>query len=800
MFVPVKWLKDYIDIEDYDIRKLADKLNETGSHVESIESVDKGVEKVVVGRIEEIEKHPDADKLIITKIDIGEEELLQIVTGANNVKEGDLVPVALVGAKLPGGIKIKKGKLRGVESFGMLCSAAELGYSDSVIPKLYRDGIHILQENYEIGKDIREVFGLNEEIIEFEITPNRPDCLSILGMARELGATIEQKIKYPDMEVKEEEDDIKDYFNELIVEDKDLCNAYYARVIKDVKVEESPLWLQTRLMEAGMRPLNNIVDITNYVMLELGQPLHAFDLDKLEDKKIIVKRAENGDVFKTLDDVERKLDDSMLMINDGKNQIAIAGVMGGLDSEVTEDTKTILLESASFNPKSVRLTSKKLGLRTEASTRFEKGLDPNLAKIAGDRVCELIEEINAGKVVKGNFFEYGQLPEPKEIRVKLEKIDDLIGQKIDRDRILNMLNYLEIESKIEGEEVISNIPTFRTDISIPVDIIEEIARIYGFDNIETKPLSGVITRGRKSCIRNKQDWAKDLLTSMGLNEIMTYSFVSPSQFDKLNISENSVMRKYVKIRNPLGEDYSVMRTTLLGNMMDVLVRNSRYGIPSIGVYEIGNIFIPNEIPVKTIPKEKRVLSIGMYGDGDFFTMKGIIDELLEKMGIEGYEYVREENNPTFHPGRAASIVCENYYLGEFGEVHPDVQENYGLKNRVYMAELDFNRLFFLKGGVHKYKPLAKYPSISRDIALLVDKEIMVKEIEKIIRENGGELVKRVELFDVYEGDQIDNDKKSVAYSIEYNSEEKTLTDEELTPIHQKVLDALEKELDAHLRT
>lgn len=800
MFVPVNWMKEYIDTDGYDMRELADKLNESGSHVESIENVDKGVTKVVVGKIEKIEKHPDADKLVITRINIGEDELLQIVTGAPNVSEGDTVPVALVGSKLPIGMKIKKGKLRGVESNGMLCSYEELGYPDSVIPKEYRDGVLLIQDDVELGADIRDVLGMDDEVIEFEITPNRPDCLSIVGMARETGAAIERKIEYPSTEIENEEGDIKDYFNGLEVEDKDLCEAYYARVVKDVKIGESPLWIQTRLMEAGMRPINNIVDITNYVMLELGQPLHAFDLDNLADKKIVVKRASDGDKFKTLDDTERTLDSSMLMINDGKEQIAIAGVMGGLDSEVTPETKNILIESACFSAKSVRLTSKKLGLRTEASSRFEKGLDANLAKMAGDRVCALIEEIGAGTVVGGYMSAEGNMPEEKEVKVRIEKINDLIGQDIGEEKILNILNYLEIESEKSGDSIVSKVPTFRRDISIPEDIIEEIARMYGFDNIEAKPLTGVIKRGRKSCIRNKQDWAKNALTSMGLNEIMTYSFVSPSQFDKLNISESSVLRNYVKIKNPLGEDYSVMRTTLMGNTMDVLVRNSRYGVPSIFTYEIGNIFIPNELPVETLPKERRILSMGMYGEGDFFTMKGVIDELFQMMGIENYEYVREENNPTFHPGRAASIVCENYYLGVFGEVHPDVQENYDLKQRAYLAEFDFNRMFFLKGGTKKYRPLPKYPSITRDIALIVDREVMVKDIERVIKENGGALVKNIEMFDIYEGDQIEEGKKSIAYSIQYNSDERTLTDEEVVPVHKKVVDALEKELDAHLRS
>lgn len=800
MLVPVKWMKDYIDIEGIDIRELADKLNATGSHVEAIENVDKGTEKVVVGKILEIERHPDADKLVVTQIDIGEEEPVQIVTGASNVNVGDYIPVALVGAKLPGGIKIKKGKLRGVPSHGMLCSAEELGYADSVIPKNQKDGIYILDKEYELGTDVRDIFNIKEEVIEFEITPNRPDCLSIVGMARETGATIGKGISTPDTKIAEEVDAIEDYFNGLEVEDKDLAKVYYARVVKDVNVGQSPLWLQTRLMEAGVRPINNVVDVTNYVMLELGQPLHAFDLDNLAGKKIVVKRSENGAKFKTLDDVERSLDDSMLMINDENGPVAIAGVMGGLDSEVTESTKAILVESACFDAKSVRLTSKKLGLRTEASTRFEKGLDPNLARVAGDRVCKLIEEIGAGKVVSGYCEVKGELPEETTIRTSLEKLDKIIGQEIDRDRVLDILKYLEIESVIEDGYIISRVPTFRGDMALDVDVIEEVARIYGFANIENKPLEGVISRGRKTCKRNMQDKVKNMLSSMGLNEIMTYSFISPSLYDKLNISENSIMRNFVKIRNPLGEDYSIMRTTLMGNTMDVLSRNSRYGVPGIFAYEIGNVFIPREVPVETLPKEKKMLSIGMYGEGDFFVLKGVIDELLQRVGVKNYEHVREENNPTFHPGRTASIICENFLIGVFGEVHPDVTETYGIKSRCYLAELDFDMIFYLADSTKKYKPLAKYPSITRDIALIADKEVLVKDIEKVIKEKGGKLVTEVKLFDVYEGDQIEEGKKSIAYSIKYNSEEKTLTDEEVVPVHQKVLDALEQELNIYLRS
>lgn len=800
MLVPVKWMKQYVNIDDIEIRELADKLNSSGSHVEAIEKVDKGVEKVVVGKILQIEKHPDADKLVITKIDVGEEEAIQIVTGANNISEGDYVPVALVGAKLPDGLKIKKGKLRGVPSNGMLCSADELGIDDSVVPKEQKDGIYILDGEYELGLDIRDVMNLSEEVIEFEITPNRPDCFSIVGMARETGASIGRRISMPSVELKSEEGNIVDYFSGITVEDKELCKRYYARVIKDVKIGPSPMWMQTNLMEAGIRPTNNIVDITNYVMVELGQPLHAFDLDSLNGKQIVVGRATDGMTFKTLDGVERKLDSSMLLIKDGSGPVAIAGIMGGLDSEVTEETTSILIESANFDSKNVRLTSKKLGLRTEASSKFEKGLDPNISKLACERVCNLIEELGAGTVVSGLFDESAELPSEKEIRVSIDKINGLIGKEISEDRILSILNDLEIQSTVEGRDVVSKIPTFRGDIAIDVDIVEEIARVYGFENIESKPLEGILSRGKKTCKRNFEGDLKDFLVGMGLYEVMTYSFISPKVYDKLRIGESSVLRNYITLRNPLGEDYSIMRTTLMGNTLDVLARNYKHGVEDMMTYEIGNTFVPNELPVKTLPKEKKILSIGMYGaERDFFELKGVVENLLSYMGINHAEFVREENNPSFHPGRTACIICEDYLLGTIGEIHPEVLENYEIKERAYIAELDFDRLFYLSDMTKKYRSLPKYPAISRDIALLADEDMPVGDIDRVIRENGGKLVEEVKLFDVYVGDQIEKGKKSIAYSIVYRSEEKTLTDEEILPTHEKILSELESKLNISLR-
>lgn len=799
MLVPVKWLKEYVDI-DVDSRELADKLTMSGSHVDSIESVDKGIEKVVVGKILEINKHPNADKLVITIIDVGNEKI-QIVTGANNIKVGDYIPVALVGAKLPGGVKIKKGKLRGVESNGMLCSAQELGINENVVPKENKDGIFILDKEYKLGQDIKEAIGLYGEIIDFEITPNRPDCLSIIGMARETAATLDKKVKYPNIEINNQVDNIKDYLEEIVVEDNDLCKRYYTKVIKDVKIEQSPLWMQRRLMEAGIRPINNIVDVTNYVMLEIGQPIHAFDLDKLSGKKIVVRKAKENEKITTLDGVERVLDPSMLVIADANKPVAVAGVMGGENSEVTKETKRILIESANFNGRSVRLTSRKISLRTEASAKYEKDLDPSLSDIACNRVCQLIEKIGAGTVVDGFIDINAEKQIKRTLELSPEKVNRLLGTDIEINEMVKILNALELESKPKGDKIIVNLPSFRRDLNIEADLIEEIGRIYGFDKIVSKPLVGTLTKAEKSIIRQIEDKAKIILTGMGLNEITTYSFISPKQFDKLNISAESIKRKFVEIRNPLGEDYSVMRTTLIGNMLEVMTRNYKHGVGKAWAYEIGNTFVPKEIPVKVLPYENRVLSIGMYGgECDFFTLKGMVNTLFDSLGIRDYEYIREQNDPTFHPGRTATIIVGNHIIGVIGEIHPDVLENFGIKERVYVAELNFELLALNTRLERKYSPLPKYPAVTRDIALVVDENTMVKEIEKIIFDNGKKIVESIKLFDVYKGGQIEKGKKSVAYSITYRSHEKTLTDEDVAKVHDKIVEKLLEGLNATLRS
>ncbi|GFN36048.1 phenylalanine--tRNA ligase subunit beta [Tepidimicrobium xylanilyticum] len=797
MLLPVKWLKEYVNI-DVDSRILADELTLSGSHVESIISLDRGLEKIVVGKIEKIEKHENADKLLIVNANVGD-ETLQIVTGATNLKVGDYVPVALIGAKLPNGLYIEKTSFRGVESYGMLCSLKELGYDDSVIPKHQRDGIFVLDEEYPLGTPIAKILGLYGEIIELEITPNRPDCLSIVGMAREAAATFNKKLELPTVKVRDEIEDIKNYVESIEI-DEELCNRYYTRVIKDIRIEESPLWLQIHLMEAGVRPINNIVDVTNYVMLEFGQPLHAFDLDKLSHKKILVRRAKEGEKIITIDGQERILNPDNLLITDGENPLGIAGVMGGMDSEVTEETTTVLLESANFSDKSIRSTSKQLNLRTEASIRFEKGLDPNLCEIAAERACQLIEQIGAGKIVKGKIDVYKNRREEKTINLRSERVNRLLGTQLSVDDMIDYLERLDLKTNVNGNVLEVKIPTYRLDLNIEADLIEEIGRLHGFHNIEAQPLIGVLTRGEKPYSRIISDKVGSILRGFGLNEVITYSFISPKTYDRIKVESNSQLRNYIRLLNPLGEDYSVMRTTLIPNMLDLLSRNYNRGIKECYLYEIGNIFIPKELPLKQLPKEEKILVIGMYGNVDFYYLKEIITVVLERLGIREFDYIKEENNPTFHPNRTANVMVKGNSIGVLGEIHMDVLENYNLDTRVYIAQLNFDVLVEQSNLDRKYKPLPKYPAILRDIAIVVDEDVLVGEIEKVILEYGEGLIESIELFDIYEGKQIESGKKSVAFSLTFRSSEKTLKDEEVNKIHEKIIQELGKRFDAKLRS
>lgn len=821
MLVPIEWLNDYIELDVSD-EEFCDRMIMSGSNLETCEHFCEEMENVVVGKIEKIEKHPNADKLVICQLNVGREENIQIVTGAPNVFEGAYVPVALHKSRIPGplhgqpkqegGVKITKGKLRGVESFGMLCSASELGFEDKVVPVAHKDGIWILEEEYPLGQDFAEALGLKQAVVDFEITPNRPDCLAMVGMAREASATFKKPFKYPDTAIENEngKGESGDYLS-VEIKNPESCKRYVARVVTDVKVEQSPWWLQKRLMYAGMRPINNIVDITNFVMLEYGQPIHAFDINQVKGRKIIVENAEEGEKFTTLDENERTLTKDMLLIKDAERGIAIAGVMGGLNSEIEADTTTIIIESANFSGDSVRATSKKLTLRTEASSRFEKGIDPNLCEAAADRVCRLIELIGAGKVCKGSVDVYPAPEKAKTIDIRVDRINKVLGIELTRENMEEILKGLEI--KVEGSGNIMTVtpPTIRQDLLEEEDYIEEVARMFGYDKLPVTLPKGNSEAGIPE-ERALRDLMREALCSMGLNEIQTYSFVSPKGVDNLRIAEDSWERAFVRIINPLGEENSVMRTILTPNMLEVLGRNYSRNIAGVKAFEIGNTFTENMLDSDKLPDEQYSLCIGMYGkEEDFYSLKGVITELLKILGIRNAVFGAESEYGVYHPGRCSRIAVpaktEAMFdddgfeeLGIMGEIHPDVAEKYGMGDiRVYCCELMFDNIARHANTEVVYTPLPKYPSTSRDIALLVDEDMEVGTIENVIAGNSGDILEKVELFDVYRGKQIGEGKKSVAFALTYRDKNRTLTDEDVAKVHDKVLKALKEKLNAVLR-
>ncbi|MBQ9015289.1 MAG: phenylalanine--tRNA ligase subunit beta [Firmicutes bacterium] len=821
MLVPMEWLNDYID-PGVSTDEFCERMIMSGSNLETCEELGGGMERVVVGRIAKIEPHPDADKLVVCQLDVGEEELLQIVTGAPNVFEGAYVPVALHKSRIPGplhgqpkqegGVKITKGKLRGVTSYGMLCSCSELGYEDKVVPVVHKDGIWILEDEYEPGTDFAEALGLKSAVVDFEITPNRPDCLAMVGMAREASATFGKPFSYPDIDIKEEngQGEAKDYVS-VEINNPESCRRYVARVVTDVKVEQSPWWLQKRLMYAGMRPINNIVDITNFVMLEYGQPIHAFDIHQVKGGRIIVENAKPGEKFTTLDENERTLQGSMLMIKDAERPIAVAGVMGGLNSEIEDDTQTIIIESANFAGDSVRRTAKELGLRTEASSRFEKGIDPNLCADAADRVCRLIELVGAGKVCRGRVDVYPNPEEAKTIDIRVSRINAVLGIELSREEMVSMLESLEIKVEGSGDIMTVTGPTVRQDLVQEEDYIEEIARMYGYDKL---PVTMPKSNNEVSIPYGWQlrDLVRDSLCAMGLNEIQTYSFVSPRSVDNVRIGEDSWERAFVRIINPLGEENSVMRTILTPNMLETLARNYNRKIEKVKAFEIGNTFMASELNKDHLPDEDYSLCIGMYGKGeDFFSLKGVVCELLAVLGIREPIFTAEPEYGPYHPGRCARISVaaseemkavgvDTEELGLMGEIHPDVAEKYGMKGeRIYCCEIMCGALQRKANTEIVYTPLPKFPSTARDIALLVDEDMEVGRIEAVIREYGGRILEDVRLFDVYRGQQVDEGKKSVAFNLIYRDKDKTLTDEEVTEVHSGVLDALKDKLNAVLR-
>ncbi len=788
-----------------------------------------------MGRIDKLVRHPDADRLTVCSMNIGDAEaegkdengMLQIVTGAPNVFEGAYVPVAVHGSRIPGplhgkpeqegGVTITGGKFRGVDSWGMICSAGEMGFEDKVVPVVHKDGIWILDPSVhkgienKLGEDFAEVLQLRQSVVEFEITPNRPDCLAMIGMAREAAATFGKTFSYPDTDVAEEAGDKSAEHVSVEINNPEGCRRYVARIVKDVKVEQSPWWLQKKLMFAGMRPINNIVDITNFVMLEYGQPIHAYDIREIEGGKIVVDVAKPGETFTTLDGNERKLGDNILMINDQQKAIGIAGIMGGLESGIVSDTATIVVEAANFNGDNIRASSKKLGLRTEASSRFEKGIDPNLCGAAAARVCRLIEILGVGTVMAEALDVYPTIELPKPCAVRVSRINSMLGIDLSREQMIDIFERLEMKAIGEGDVMNVTPPTVRQDMLTEVDYVEEIARIYGYDKLPVTVPKGNLASS-KSYERNLRDLARDTLCALGCNEVQTYSFVSPKGVDLIGIGEDSWERNFVRLINPLGEENSVMRTILTPNMMEVLARNYSRNIDAVRAFEIGNTFMDSPVNPDHLPDEDYSLCMAMYGkDEDFFSLKGVIQELLFSLGIHNPVFVAESDYGVYHPGRCARVLTESSEamkaageeyeeLGIMGEIHPDVAENYGMDGeRIYCCELIFSAVLRKADTEIIYSPLPKYPSTARDIALLVDEEMEVGSIEKVIKSKGKSILESVRLFDVYRGEQIGEGKKSVAFTLVYRDREKTLTDEEVAAVHDGVLAALREELNAVLR-
>ena len=805
MNTSLSWIKAYVPELEVTAQEFTDAMTLSGSKVEGFTKMDADLEKIVIGQIKKIEKHPDADKLIICQVDIGEESPIQIVTGAPNVKEGDKVPVVLDGGRVagghdgkmtPGGIRIKKGKLRGIESNGMMCSIEELGSTRDMYPEAPEYGIYIFPETAEVGADAIEVLGLHDVEFEFEITSNRVDCYSTLGLARETAATFHKEFKAPEVHVKGCGGDVNDYIK-VEVQDHDLCSRYCARVVKNIRLAPSPKWMQRRLASVGIRPINNVVDITNYVMEEYGQPMHAYDLDKIADKKIVVRRAAHDEKFVTLDGQERTLDENVLMICDGEKAVGMAGIMGGENSMITDDVKTMLFEAACFDGTNIRLSSKRVGLRTDASGKFEKGLDPNNAQAAIDRACQLIEELDAGDVVNGTVDVYPVKREPVRIPFEPDRINALLGTDISKEQMLEYYKPIELEYDEKTNEIVA--PTFRQDLFRTADLAEEVARFFGYDNIPTTLPRGEATTGKLPFYLRIEAVARDIAEFCGFSQGMTYSFESPKVFDKLLLPEDARERQAIVISNPLGEDFSIMRTTSLNGMLTSLATNYNRRNKNVRLYEMGNIYLPKSLPLTELPDERMQFTLGMYGDGDFFSMKGIVEEFLDKIGMHLKETYDPNAGKSFlHPGRQANIIYDGTVIGYLGEVHPTVAATYGIGERAYVAVLDMPSIVPMATFDRKYEGIAKFPAVTRDISMVVPKNVLVGQIEEVIAVRGGQILENYELFDIYEGSQIKGGYKSVAYSLTFRAKDRTLTDTEISASMKKILNGLEA-LGAELR-
>ncbi len=790
MKVSLSWLKNYVDI-DVPVEELCDKMVMAGFEVEEVIDLSNTMHNVVVGRVTKMERHPDSDHMFICQIDCGLSEDVQIVTGAQNVHVGDLVPAALHNSDLPNGMHIKKGKLRGVASNGMLCSGEELCVDDSIYPGASVNGIMIIKPNsVSVGTDMREVLGINDFIIDFKITANRPDCQSVLGIAREAAVVLKKEFKGPKPTYKTVGENISDYI-EVEVKNFDLCPRYCGRVIKNVKIAESPDWLKKCISAAGMRPINNIVDITNFVMLETGMPMHAFDLRDVNSRKIIVRNAEKGESITTLDGKEHNLTENMLVIADGKVPSCIAGVMGGIDSEIKEDTTEIFFECAKFRRDSVRKTARKLGIRTEASGRFERGVDIINVEFAMNRALELVDILGAGEVVDG-FIDCNQgLPTPRELSVKAADVVALLGIDIPAQTMVEILNSLGIETTLTDGVLNCRVPSIRDDIEGRADIAEEVMRIFGYHHIKGTVMKGAIERGRKLPERLKGDSIKSCLIANAFNEIATYSFIGSKAIDALKLDDNDARRKCVTILNPLGDEYSTMRSQLVTSMMTVMATNYNRKIKSARLFELSKVFVPKQLPVIEQPLEVPALCLGVYGgDEDFFTLKGVVEAVVGIFSNERIEYSRASET-YLHPGRSAVADINGKTVAVFGQVHPAVATEFGIDEACFIAEIHVDALFKMEKAKPVYKPLPKFPAVERDLALVCDADIPVGELEKAIYEGAGKLCENIELFDIYQGSQIADGKKSVAYRVTLRSADSTLTDEVIDRAVNKMIKRLE---------
>lgn len=807
MNTALSWIKAYVPGLTCTDQEYCDRMTLTGTKVEGFERMDKNLEKIVVGQIEKIEKHPDADKLIVCQVNIGS-EVIQIVTGAPNVKVGDKVPVVLDGGKVAGGhdggplpedgIAIKAGKLRGVPSNGMMCSIEELGSSKDIYPDAPDNGIYIFPDSVKVGDDAIEVLGLHDTVFEYEITSNRVDCYSILGIAREAAATFDKPFVPPVVEVKEAGDDVNNYIK-VSIEDTDLCTRYCARVCKNIKIGPSPEWMQRRLAASGIRPINNLVDITNYVMEEYGQPMHAYDLSTIAGGQIIVRRAKDGDEFVTLDGQTRKLDNNVLMICDAEKEIGIAGIMGGENSMITDEVKTVLFEAATFNGPNIRKSAKRLGLRTEASGIFEKGLDPANAKAAIDRACQLIVELGCGEVVSGTVEEGLPIKPLRVLPFEPAKYNALLGTSVTEEQMLAIFKKLEVEVRDgkDGKELV--IPSFRQDLVGRADMAEEVARFFGYDKIPTTLPKGETTTGKLSFKLRIEQKARDIAEYCGFSQGMTYSFESPKVFNKLLLDADDKARAAITIANPLGEDFSIMRTLSLNGMLTSLSTNYNRRNKNVRLYELGNIYLAKSLPLTEQPEERMQFTLGMYGDGDFYSLKGVVEEFFDSIGMKKrIVYDPKAGKNFLHPGRQAKIVYEGEELGYIGEVHPAVCDNYAIGTRAYVAVIDILNVLDFATFDRKYEGIAKYPAVTRDISLEVPKSVLAGDIEGVISQRGGKILESYQLFDLYEGDQIKDGYKSMAYSVTFRAKDRTLEESDVAGAMKKILNGLEQ-LGATLR-